>query len=549
MPGPTQAPPPQLPPLTAKEQLEAWAEVDDGGRRLRALPAEVLYTYIREVGLADAVPAVRLASAEQLRTFIDLDAWHKDEPDLSRVLLWLRAARGPGGKRWVRKLRTLDVELFELLLRDRLRIHDLTQEEEPEDVPRESFKTFDGYFLVELPDDPPEANALRQLVTDLYAEDPTYAQRILTAVRWELTADLTEQAHRWRTARLADLGFPSLEEALSLYAQTDLKSPAPPAELPVEVSNLPVASQKLPSMLQQAMAALPVDQAGRVQAGLLMLGNAALVADGVDPSDANEARAVLERAAATLSLGLCELAANDVGAAARLLLEVALKRIFQVGFTQTLKLQWAAEKAPWAAPMRLPGTEALLLDSPEREVFAAARRKRPLFPGALDGAGAPDRPFRTPLDVATVRMSIEQSVTLAKVVVAAGVVPEEVAQRYEPHLGLHPLASLRFSDLYLTSLARVLAGGAWLNAPLSPSEAAAALRVVFAPGSFEPRKETSSAGWRRLEAVAHGIEPDGYGVALGFWDLCVRRLREEIGRPTAKGEPLPPGGPWRVTLG
>jgi hypothetical protein len=524
--------------------------VDDGGRRLRALPADLLYSYIQEVGLADAVPAVQLASAEQLRTFIDLDAWHGDQPDLSRMLLWLRAARGPGGKRWLRKLRTLDIELFELLLRSSLRIHDLSQEENPQDIETEgaSFTTFDGYFLIELPDDPPEANALRQLVTDLYAEDPAYAQRILTAVRWEMSAELTEQAYRWRAARLADLGFPPLQEALSLYAQTDLKTPAPPTELPQEVRSLPVAGQKLPSMLQQAMAALPIDQAGRVQAGLLLLGNAALVADGVDPSDLTQARVVLERAAATLSLGLCELSANDVPTATRVLMDVAFKRIFQLGFTQTLKLQWAAEKAPWSAPMRLPGTDELLLDSPEHEVFVAVRRKRPLFPGTLDGPGAPDRPFRTPLDIATVRVSIEQSIPLAKVVVAAGVMPDEVAKGYEPHLGLHPLASLRFSDLYLTALARSLSGGAWINAPLSPSEAAAALRIAFAPGSAEPRKETSSAGWRRLEAVAKGIEPDGYGVALGFWDLCLRRLREEIGRPTAKGEPLPATGPWRVTL-
>ena len=214
------------------------------------------------------------------------------------------------------------------------------------------------------------------------------------------------------------------------------------------------------------MAGLPVDDAGRVQAGLVLLGNAALVADGVDPSDATEARAVLERVAATLSLGLCELSANDPTAAAGILLEVAFNRIFQVGFTQTLKLQWAAEKAPWAAPLRLPGTDALLLDSPEREVFAAVVRKRPLFPGALDAPGAPDRPFRTPLDIATVRVSIEQSITLAKASWLSGVVPEEVVKGYEPHLGLHPLASLHFSDLYLTALARSLAGGAWLNAPL-----------------------------------------------------------------------------------
>ena len=218
---------PPLPSLSAKEQLEAWSQLDDGGRRLRSLPAEVLYTYIQEVGLADAVPVVRLASAEQLRTFIDLDAWRRDEPDLSRLLLWLRAARGPGGKRWLRKLHGLDIELFELLLRDRLRIHDLTQEEEPPEVQRESFTTFDGYFLIELPDDPPEANALRQLVTDLYAEDPTFAQRILTAVRWELTTELTEQAHRWRAARLADLGFAAARGGALALRPDRFQEPAP----------------------------------------------------------------------------------------------------------------------------------------------------------------------------------------------------------------------------------------------------------------------------------------------------------------------------------
>ena len=532
---------------SAREQLEAWSQADDGGRRLRAVPADTLYAYIQEVGVADAIPAVQLASGEQLRTFIDLDAWHRDEPDVQRLLLWLRAARGGGGKRWLRKLRTLDVELFELLLRERLHIHDLTQEEEPADPGGESFKTFDGYFLVILPDDPAEANALKQLVTDLYAEDPKLAQRILTAVRWELSSELSEQAYRWRTGRLADLGFPPVEEALSLYARIDLKTPPPPAELPAEVRSLPVPGQRWPAFLQQALAALPVDQAGRVQAGLQILGNAALVADGIDPSDAAGARAVLERVAATLSLGLSELAANDPAAAARTLLEVALKRIFQAGFTQTLKLQWAAERAPWAAPMRLPGSQDLLLDSPEREVFAAVRLKRPLFAGSLDAPGAPDRPFRTPLDVAAVRVAIERSIATARVVSAAGVDPAEVERWWPPFAGLHPLASLRFGDLYLTCLARTIAGGAWLLEPLRPDEAAAALRIVFRPGDPEPRAESIAPGWRRLEAAAAALGAEDRAAARTFWDRCVARLREEIGRRVAAGEGPLPTGPWRLT--
>ncbi|HUB09914.1 MAG TPA: DUF6178 family protein [Myxococcales bacterium] len=537
--------PATLPEPSALEQLEAWSHADDGGRRLRAVPADTLYGYIQEVGIADAVPAIQLASGEQLRTLIDLDVWRKDQPDLERVLLWLRAARGSGGKRWLRKLRALDVELFELLLRDRLHIYDLTQEEEPQEPAGESFKTFDGYFLVVLPDDPPQANALRQLITDLYAEDPAFAQRILAAVRWELTSELSENAFRWRSARLADLGFPALDEALSLYARVDLKAPAGPAELPAEVRALPAVGPKWPALLRDAVATLPVDQAGRVQTGLVLLGNAALVADAVDPSDAPNAREVLGRVSATLSLGLCELSASDPAAAARTLIGVPLKRIFQVGFTQTLKLQWAADRALWAAPMRLPQGE-LLLDWPEREVFAAVRRKRPVFPGALDGPGAPDRPFRTPLDVATARVAIERSVPLARAVAAAGVEPAEVARWWAPFAGLHPLASLRFGDLYLTSLARTIAGGAWLLEPLRPDEAAAAARIVFPPGEAEPGAEAIAPGWRRLEAAAAPLGPEALEAARWFWDRCVTRLREEIGRRLAAGQGPQPSGPWRL---
>ena len=325
--------------LSPREQLEAWTQSDDGGKRLRRVPPDELYAYIREVGLADATEAVRLASAEQFRSLVDLDVWRRDRPDTGRLLGWLRAARGSGGPRYLAKLRKLDVELFELLLKERLLIHDLTQEPEPATGRREPFQTFDGYFLVELPDDPVEANALRQLVTDLYAEDAQYAQRVLTAVRWELSSDLEEHAYRWRSARLADLGFPPLEEASTLYARAEPSAPLPPASLPEAPRSLPVLAETAPDLLRRALALLPPADSGRVQAGLVVLANQALVADGVDPGDPARAREILDRVQATLALGLAELSHGDAAQAARLLVEAALKRIFQIGFTATLKIQ------------------------------------------------------------------------------------------------------------------------------------------------------------------------------------------------------------------
>ena len=457
---------------------------------------------------------MQLASAEQLRTFIDLDAWHRDQPDVSRVLLWLRAARGAGGKRWLRKLHGLDIELFELLLRERLQVHDLTEEEEPPETERATFTTFDLRLSHRAAGRPggrqrPAAARHRPLRLGPHLRAAHSHRRALGDGRRSWPSRLSAGAPRGSPTSASPR---SRRPSRSTPGSSILKAPPPPTELPVEVQTLPVAGQKLPSLLQQAMAALPVDEAGRVQAGLVLLGNAALVADGVDPSDANRARAVLERVAATLSLGLSELSSNEVAAAARILLDVAFKRIFQVGFTQTLKLQWAAEKARWAGPMATSRQQRPPARFTGKRSLRGRRQERgPSSQGRSMEQARRIAPSWTPLDVATVRMSIEHSITLSKVVVAAGVVPEEVARLYEPHLGLHPLASLRFSDLPDRAGADAGRGRLAQRAPHADrGRRRASHRVCSGQRRAEGRRHPPRAGAASKE-VAHGIEPDGYG--------------------------------------
>ena len=56
------------------------------------LPAEDLYLTLKDVGIADATELVRMASPEQFRAFVDLDAWTRDTPKPLAALVWLRAA-------------------------------------------------------------------------------------------------------------------------------------------------------------------------------------------------------------------------------------------------------------------------------------------------------------------------------------------------------------------------------------------------------------------------------------------------------------------------
>ncbi len=87
--------------------------------------------------------------------------------------------------------------------------------------------------MVEFMVDGTEYLAVRGILDDLYAEDAFMATRLLSAIQWEMPSELEETAHRWRTGRLADLGYPSLEEALSWFARPPREArrspPGPPS--------------------------------------------------------------------------------------------------------------------------------------------------------------------------------------------------------------------------------------------------------------------------------------------------------------------------------
>src|SRR5512138_2545704 len=121
-----------------RQRLEVILDARDPGALVRALPADEVYFTIREIGLADAAPLVPLASLEQFRTFLDLDAWQDDHLDPHRVLTWLRAARTGSthdpraAARWKRKLNGVDRELLFFVLREALIVHELQEGVDPD---------------------------------------------------------------------------------------------------------------------------------------------------------------------------------------------------------------------------------------------------------------------------------------------------------------------------------------------------------------------------------------------------------------------------------
>jgi hypothetical protein len=465
-----------------RRRVDAILDARDPGALVRALPADELYFTIRDTGLADAAELVPLASPAQFRTFVDLDAWKGDRFEPRRTLPWFRAARAgahddpKAAARWSRKLAGLDREVLFLVLRDGLRIIDLEEDPDPE-LSDLFMRTPEGRFVVEFHAEGTEYVALRGVLDDLYAEDAFAATRLLSAIRSELTSELEESALRWRTARLADLGFPSMQEALSWFARPPRAPSAHPSGPPLRPPGFLLAAFASGSPLDGAVAALAPEDRPAVEGEIVAAANAVLVGDAVDVTDMEAVRGAFAAARGMLDLGLEKLAGADASRAAEVLAATPVKRIFQEGFGRVLELKWRAERilAEGGAGAR----EAPLLDAPIGEALSALAARRPrYFPGleapredwgTLAAGAFEPRRFLASAELARTAAALDLAEGLARLARVLG-----LAVRTEG-----PLAP-RLATLYLTALANERLGRAFAPAPLPPADLPAAARVLAA---------------------------------------------------------------------
>ncbi|RKG54977.1 hypothetical protein D7X30_27850 [Corallococcus sp. AB011P] len=376
--------------LSPRQRVAALFDAEDTPALVRSLPAEDLYVTIQEVGLADATELVQLASPAQFRTFVDLGGWAKDKLDPHAVLTWLRAARGDEQEDFLRKVHAVDLEVVETLLKEFTVVHDL--EENPDVNPQGmTLETPEGRYLVEVKVEGVEMSAMRALLNDLIAENPFEAVRLFEAVRWEIPSELEETAFQFRRARLSDLGFPSLEDALALFSRVDV----PPRPTGPGTPALTATGGHL-DYLEAAFRDLSDVERMNAEDELREVANAVLVAELGDPGDLDAVRRVGEWVRDYLSLGLEHLTGADPAKAPEALRDTPLRRVFQVGFTLTLQLKYRADRLFKVPFMKL--DEVPLVLPEEAAALEALRRKRPRR--ALRVPGAEPVPFRSLREVA-----------------------------------------------------------------------------------------------------------------------------------------------------
>jgi hypothetical protein len=291
-----------------------------------------------------------------------------------------------------------------------------------------TLETPEGKYLVEITVEGLELSAVRALVNDLIADNPFETTRLFEALRWEMPTELEEAAYRFRSARLADLGFPELYEALSLFAYAD---PGPPPPASAAASALATTRDRV-DYLEAAFSGLTDEEKDGFEVELRYVVNAALVAEAAEPGDLEAVRQASERVRDSLSLGLEHLCAGEPARAADAVREHPLRRIFQLGFSLTLRLKFRADRLAKEPLFQQDGVVLLLQE--EAAAVVALRRKRPLK--ALKVEGAEPVPFRSRRELRESELLLERAEAQLRILRAVLGGTEEAARATVARFGV-----------------------------------------------------------------------------------------------------------------
>jgi hypothetical protein len=198
----------------------------DPAAAIRALPGDEFYYVLHELGFPEAMEVMIHGTGEQVRAALDFALWDRDSLSPADTETWLSAmatAPRPVLGRW---LRSLDIELLAILIRGRARIYDLSLEEEPDEPQGTLWTTPDRSFALDLGGDNDAVSTTITMLHSMYDHDLQWTRRVLVGMRSDLEAELEESSYRWRSGRMADLGFLDYFEALAVYQEIDIDAAA-----------------------------------------------------------------------------------------------------------------------------------------------------------------------------------------------------------------------------------------------------------------------------------------------------------------------------------
>lgn len=532
--------PRSLPPGEPAEQVKAILEMSDPVGFLQQLDSQVFYQLIKSAGWDQTYDLIHYATPEQLQNFIDFDCWTRDRLIAEKMDKWMLAMVTDASDEELRAaLRELDAEVVAIYFKSFLQVEEMDEGRIPDHLEGDIGTSPDGVYAIVFPDNEDRAALLRALITRLYAVDRVLAWTLLEAVRWELMSEMEEYAYKWRNSRLEEFGFIAREEAVEVYSYID------PArfraqldrgtQLAERMERVLTQTVDLPAVLEDefdeeffvfnALAQVRDEVAyQRIVYQIGALNNRTMIADGVEPGEVESGREVARRTLGYLSLGLDFLSRADLGRAAEILSTVAIKRVFQVGFSLPRKLQSqlaALEERPTLTLAE--GERYSLLNPDERALAESLDRPRPTF--AWDWQRYEIFKSQDQLDHAAVRIGMLAFKQIWLFAVT-GHTPDSLLSALDSDALCNDTDTVGFDTFFATWLARFILSGTTGFEPLDATDIRGLIRKL----GEAPWDEADGTAYFKplLDAIAQHI-PAGSLSLFTRWSLQILgKLNDEF---------------------
>ncbi len=334
--------------LTLAQQAEACRELrpevrseflmlcDHPEEIVPLLPDAELAISIRSSGMSDAAWLLEIASPEQRIACVDLDCWNAWKLERPRLVEWIDALIEAGRPTLLNALREWDPELWLLAVRGMTEVVVLGKEDERPP----GWMTQDGVVYWK-PGSDEDFARVYEIAGALFAEATPRYWQLVYGLLFEPPSEVEEYAIKWHTARMGDLGFPDLAQAMELYRPLQAEGarafevPAPDdeAEARALVPQVRLPRQLAGSLVGEALAELPGGRAAEILGYVLGVANSIAVADRLRLTEPDSIPKAIEKAVKGMDLGLRELSRLRGRAPAEVLELTRPVDLFRIGAT------------------------------------------------------------------------------------------------------------------------------------------------------------------------------------------------------------------------
>lgn len=344
--------------LDTVSQVELFLNADDMSRLrlleishdprgfMKELPATEIWMTVKRLGKDDALPLINYASPEQTQVMIDIETWKKDRILIPDLYEWLGYIYACGNEKIMEYFSECDWD--EILFFFKSAIVAYKKVDKDEDVtneiawPREEMPTtHEGVYYFQVIHEEWD-QMLRQLLEILVKHDHNAYMKILEACMWDVPSQREEEAYEVRSRRLAEHGFPTFDEAVTI------NSPLPKSKLGFAIKR--PATNKIEKyfapryplivmgervlFLNRVVSVMSEQEESRLLIELANIANKILISEGKEVG-ADTIKASMEKAIDVTSKGLESLSNGNIDRGRELLNEYWTQTIYQVGLATT----------------------------------------------------------------------------------------------------------------------------------------------------------------------------------------------------------------------